>query len=71
MFLRMAQRSKSRSGCFAGRDVLFHNGVVRQTPKAKVRQGIDDGPVVTGVEFAYDAAKVDTVIAETYKQSMC
>ena len=22
---------------------LVHNGVVRQTPKAKVRQGIDDG----------------------------
>ncbi|SHN62407.1 molybdenum cofactor biosynthesis protein MoaE [Desulfitobacterium chlororespirans] len=46
---------------------LVHNGVVRQTPKAKVRQGIDDGSVVKGMEFAYDAAKVDEVIAETYK----
>lgn len=46
---------------------LVHNGVVRQTPKAKVRQAIDDGSMVTGMEFAYDAAKVDTVIAETYK----
>ena len=46
---------------------LVHNGVVRQTPKAKVRQGIDDGSLVTGMEFAYDAAKVDTAIAETYK----
>ncbi|KJR47167.1 Molybdopterin converting factor, large subunit [Desulfosporosinus sp. I2] len=46
---------------------LVHNGVVRQTPKAKVRQGIDDGSIVTGMEFAYDAAKVDTAIAETYK----
>ena len=46
---------------------LVHNGVVRQTPKAKVRQGIDDGSKVTGMEFAYDAAKVDTAIAETYK----
>ena len=46
---------------------LVHNGVVRQTPKAKVRQGIDDGSMVTGMEFAYDAAKVDTAIAETYK----
>ena len=46
---------------------LVHNGVVRQTPKAKVRQGIDDGSKVTGMEFAYDAAKVDTAIAETHK----
>ncbi|EGW36332.1 molybdenum cofactor biosynthesis protein MoaE [Desulfosporosinus sp. OT] len=46
---------------------LVHNGVVRQTPKAKVRQGIDDGSMVKGIEFAYDAAKVDVAIAETYK----
>ena len=46
---------------------LVHNGVVRQTPKAKVRQGIDDGSKVMGMEFAYDAAKVDTAIAETRK----
>ena len=46
---------------------LVHNGIVRQTPKAKVRQGIDDGSQVKGMTFAYDAAKVDAVIAETYK----
>lgn len=46
---------------------LVHNGVVRQTPKAKVRQGIDDGSMVKGMEFSYDAAKVDAAIAETYK----
>lgn len=46
---------------------LVHNGIVRQTPKAKVRQGIDDGSLVQGMEFAYDAAKVDVAIAETYK----
>lgn len=46
---------------------LVHNGVVRQTPKAKVRQGFDDGSLVKGMEFAYDVAKVDAVIAETYK----
>lgn len=46
---------------------LVHNGVVRQTPKAQVRQGIDDGSMVTGMEFGYDEAKVDEVIAETYK----
>ena len=46
---------------------LVHNGVVRQTPKAKVRQGIDDGSTVKGMEFFYDAAKVDMAITETYK----
>ena len=47
--------------------ILIHNGVVRQTPKVKVRQGIDDGSLVKGMEFDYDAAKVDKAIAETYK----
>jgi molybdopterin synthase catalytic subunit len=46
---------------------LVHNGVVRQTPKAKVRQGLDDGSSVKGMEFDYDAAKVDAAIAEAYK----
>ena len=46
---------------------LIHNGVVRRTPKAKVRQGIDDGSTVKGMEFAYDAAKVDAAVAEAYK----
>jgi len=44
---------------------LVHNGVVRQTPKVKVRQGIDDGSLVKGMEFAYDDAKVDAAIEET------
>lgn len=46
---------------------LVHNGIVRQTPKVKVRQGFDDGSSVKGMKFAYDAAKVDAAIAETYK----
>ncbi|MBP1924437.1 molybdopterin synthase catalytic subunit [Sedimentibacter acidaminivorans] len=46
---------------------LVHNGVVRQSPKAKVRQGIDDGSLVKGMEFVYDASKVDVFIEETYK----
>lgn len=45
---------------------LIHNGVVRQTPKAMVRQGIDDGSKVKGMEFSYNAEKVDTAIAEAY-----
>ncbi len=47
--------------------ILIHNGIVRQTPKAKVRQGIDDGSSVTGMEFSYDAQKVAQAIEETKK----
>lgn len=46
---------------------LVHNGVVRQTPKAKVRQGIDEGSFIKGMEFSYDSEKVEEAIAETYK----
>ena len=46
---------------------LVHNGVVRQTPKAKVRQGLDDGSLVKGLEFTYNAVKVEAAISETYK----
>jgi len=46
---------------------LVHNGIVRQTPKAKVRKGFDDGSLVKGMEFDYDAAKVDAAIDDTYK----
>ncbi len=48
---------------------LIHNGVVRQTPRATVRQGINDGAVVKGMEFDYNAVKVDNAIAETYKMN--
>lgn len=47
--------------------LLVHNGIVRQTPKAKVREGLDDGSLVKGMDFSYDAEKVDAAIAETYK----
>lgn len=46
---------------------LTHNGVVRQTPKAQVRQGLDNGSTVKGMEFYYDAEKVDAAIEEAYK----
>ncbi len=45
---------------------LVHNGVVRQTPKAQVRQGLNDGAEVTGMDFSYEAAKVEQAIAETH-----
>ena len=45
---------------------LTHNGIVRQTAKAKVRQG-EEAADVTGMLFSYDKEKVDAVIADTYK----
>jgi molybdopterin synthase catalytic subunit len=65
-WLREAKENPAalQSGMF-----LVHNGVVRQTPKAKVRQGIDDGTEVKGMTFSYDAEKVDAAIKETYKMN--
>lgn len=34
---------------------LTHNGVVRATPKAQVREGVEGLPEVSCVEFSYDA----------------
>jgi len=42
---------------------LTHNGVVRATAKAQVRQG-EEKPTVAQVEFSYDAAGVEEAIAE-------
>ncbi len=46
---------------------LVHNGTVRQTPKAQVRQGLNDGSLVTGMEFAYNPQMVEEAIAKTYQ----
>ena len=46
---------------------LTHNGIVRQSAKAKVRHGEAGTKSVTGMVFSYDADKVNAVIAETYK----
>ena len=46
---------------------LTHNGTVRQTAKAQVRYGETDTKPVTGMLFSYDAEKVESVIADTYK----
>ena len=56
-----AHESAARIGMY-----LTHNGTVRQTAKAKVRQG-QDAPDVSGMYFTYDQTKVDTAIAETYQ----
>ena len=46
---------------------LTHNGVVRQSARAKVRMGAEDTKPVTGMYFAYDREKVNAVIVDAYK----
>lgn len=46
---------------------LTHNGVVRESAKAKVRQGAENTRPVVGMEFSYDQEKVNAIIDETYK----
>ncbi len=41
---------------------LIHNGVVRQSAKAKVRAGVADTAPVTGMQFSYDAAKAEAAL---------
>ena len=42
---------------------LFHTGVVRSTPKAKVREGEETGRTVRAVDFSFDAGKVAEAVA--------
>ena len=46
---------------------LTHNGVVRATAKAKVRNGEEGTKPVTGMVFSYDREKVDAAVAQTYE----
>lgn len=43
---------------------LTHNGVVRETAKASVREGIQAAPV-RGMRFSYDPAGLEAAVAET------
>ena len=38
---------------------LAHNGVVRELPKKLVREGVDEGVKVTGMNFSYDHEAVE------------
>ena len=46
---------------------LTHNGIVRESAKAKVRQGAADTRPVVGMHFSYNQEAVDAIIAEAYK----
>ena len=53
-----ASENASKCGMF-----LAHNGIVRSTAKAQVRQG-EQKPPVAQVDFSYDAEGVEAAIAE-------
>ena len=59
-WLKEAKQDPSAADCGM---FLVHNGTVRQTARAKVRQGAEDTDAVTGMLFGYDAQKVDRAIA--------
>lgn len=46
---------------------LTHNGIVRKSPKAKVRQGAEGTKDVVGMLFSYDEEKVEEAVAKTYE----
>lgn len=46
---------------------LIHNGVVRGTARARVRDGDKDAAPVAGMVFSYDQEKVEHAISDTYK----
>ena len=60
-WLREAKADEKAAQCGM---FLFHNGVVRESAKAQVRSGVTDTPAVTGMNFSYDAVKVNAAIAE-------
>ena len=43
---------------------LTHNGIVRESAKAKVHQGAADTKSVVGMQFSYNQEAVDAIIAE-------
>ena len=46
---------------------LVHNGTVRKSPKAQVREGVQNLSQVEGMYFSYDEEKVNAAVREAYK----
>ncbi len=56
LWLREAKAESYAADCGM---FLFHNGVVRQSARATVREGAEGIPLVQGMRFSYDAALVE------------
>lgn len=61
-WLREAKAAPEAKNCGM---YLCHNGVVRETARARVRQGDESAPAVTGMDFDYDRDLVAQAVAET------
>ena len=61
MWLKQAKADAAAADCGM---FLVHNGVVRQSAKAKVRQGAENTKPVRGMLFSYDAQKVSAAVKE-------
>jgi molybdopterin synthase catalytic subunit len=59
LWLREAKAEPSAADCGM---FLFHNGVVRQSARATVREGAEGMPLVQGMRFSYDAEKVAAAV---------
>lgn len=64
LWLKEAKEDPSAAECGM---YLVHNGTVRQTARAKVRQGKEDTAAVTGMVFRYDADKVEHALQQAKK----
>ena len=60
-WLREAKASPNAAQCGM---FLTHNGTVRVTPKAQVREGVQGLGEVTQVEFSYDAEGLAAAVEE-------
>ena len=54
-----AERGAGKIGMY-----LIHNGTVRETARAQVREGAEDMPPIRGMDFDYDREKADAAAAE-------
>lgn len=60
LWLREAKADPAARGCGM---YLTHNGVVRETARARVREAAENTAPVVGMRFSYDAEKVEAAIA--------
>ena len=61
-WIKEAKEDKSAPECGL---YLFHNGIVRQSARAKVRQGDISASDVKGMVFSYDKEKVEEAVENT------
>ncbi len=61
-WIKEAKEDKSAPECGM---YLFHNGIVRQSARAKVRQGDISASEVKGMVFSYDKEKVEEAVENT------